>query len=258
MNITLVANAGLLISHNNTGLLVDGVYDEEAHNFPAVSPQDLQHMQQGTGLFHHLDYLLFTHEHPDHFSPRMVQELIYHRPVKGLLLPDASKGSKELARLLSHIQRLGIPHWTLGLPPGETKRIDLASDLSITAIGTRHMGPQYQDILNDCFLISWAGKNLLVTGDGDHVGDYYQQAMEGIALDAVFVNPLFYHHPHGQEIIHDIFRPLHVVIYHMPDTQNDSMRLNLMVSRDIKRLKRLGIQNHVLTRENRSFSLPPN
>lgn len=251
--ITLVANAGVLVEHNGIGLLVDGIHHEEGHPFSRVPETDMKRMRQGSGLFGNIDYLLFTHEHPDHFTPQYVSEHIQHRPVKGIFLPSESQGSPSLARLIRQARELAIPHWTLGLEPGETKRFELADDISITAIGTRHMGPQYKNIRNDCFLLTLSGINILFTGDADHVAEYFEDALAGVALDAVFVNPIFYHNPNGQEIINNIFRPRDVVIYHMPFVEDDNMQFSFMVNRDIQRHGRPGLQPHVLKGEKQSI-----
>lgn len=256
IKITLVANAGILIEHKGVGLLVDGVHHEEGHPFSRVSESDMKLMQQGRDIFSNLDYLLFTHEHPDHFSPRLVAELIQRRPVKGLFLPSECQGSPELAFLLGQVRSRGIPYWTLGLEPGETKRIVLPGDLIVTVIGTRHMGSQFRTIHNDCFLLTLAGKNLLFTGDADHISDYFADGLREVALDAVFVNPIFFHNPSGQEIINEIFRPRNVVIYHMPFDQDDTMHFSYMVQSDIQRHAHSRIQTHVLSYVRQSLSFP--
>lgn len=255
VDILLVANAGILVGWNGSKLLVDGVHHEEGHPFSSVSETDLARMRQGKGCFANLDYLLFTHEHPDHFTPRLVLEYVRCRPVKGMFLPDAKDGSSELGHLVEHARRNGLPCQTLGLEPGETRRFSSDSQMDITAIGTRHMGPQYQHVRNDCLLLALGGMNLLFTGDADHVPRYYEQALADVRLDAVFVNPIFYHNPDGQNIIREIFRPRHLVVYHMPFAQDDSMRFGNMVRRDTERNRDSKITTHVLRREKQHIRL---
>ncbi|MGE4401540.1 MAG: MBL fold metallo-hydrolase [Desulfobulbus sp.] len=256
ITLTLIANAGVLVEYNGIGVLVDGIHHEKEHPFSRVSQADLMLMRRGEGVFTNLTYLLFTHEHPDHFSPLYVTELIHARSVQGIVLPSTDNASPQLTLLLNHLRKKGIAYWSLGLEPGATQRIDLTDDLVVTVIGTRHMGPQYQSIGNDCFLLSMAGKNLLFTGDGDHVREYFEKALAGVSLDVVFVNPLFYHNPHGQEIINSLFRPQNIVIYHMPFAQDDTMRFAYMVERDLQRYQRPAIQTHVFQREKQSLFLP--
>ncbi len=251
----LIANAGVLIEYAGTGILVDGVHHEPGHIFPRVSRSDLMNMRQGTGVFSHLDYLLFTHEHPDHFSPLYVTELIHARPIRGIVLPNCDKPSPELTLLLNHIHRKRIPFWALGLKPGTMRHIELREGISVTAIGTSHMGPQYQHLAHDCLVLHLGDKNLLFTGDGAPVRDYYAPALAGIHLDAVFVNPLFYHHPLGQKIIETLFRPRTIVIYHMPCPDQDPMRLAFMVEKSRARYERPQVKTIVFEHEKQVIEL---
>lgn len=256
ITITLVANAGVLIEHNGTGLLVDGIHHEPGHLFSRVAEQDLHLMRQGTGIFKNLTYLLFTHEHPDHFSPRYVLQLIHSRQIQGLFLPHTANGSHELSLLVQEARNRAIPLWELGLSPGKTQQITLSYNLRVTVIGTRHMGPGYQTLRNDCFLITLAGKNILLTGDADHVREYFKKPLANVDLDVLFINPIFYHNLQGQKIIHEIFCPRHLVIYHMPFAQDDTERFSSMVQRDVARLARPGMYTHIFSAEKQSFSLP--
>ncbi|WP_028582594.1 MBL fold metallo-hydrolase [Desulfogranum japonicum] len=255
IKITLIANAGVLVEHKGVGLLVDGIHHEEGHLFSKVTRDDLQHMQQGTGVFTHLDYLLFTHEHPDHFTPGHVLQHIRSRAVKGIILPGESQGSAELRKLYSQARKRYIPVWSFDVKPGSTKQVHLADGLHVTGIGARHMGPQYASVQNSCFLLTWAGRNLLFTGDADHVTEYFQDALDEVSLDAVFVNPLFYHNPIGQEIIQDIFCPKAVVIYHMPFEQDDTLPFSYMVESDMKRYAHHSRSTHVFREKKQIFIL---
>jgi L-ascorbate metabolism protein UlaG (beta-lactamase superfamily) len=117
------------------------------------------------------------------------------------------------------------------------------------------MGPQYAAVKHHCFLLTIAGKNILFTGDADHVPEYFVPALNGINPDMVFVNPLFYHHENGRKIINDIFRPRTVVIYHMPFARDDTTRLSHVVERDIKQHGQNGIQVIIFCQEKQRLYL---
>ncbi len=254
--ITLVANAGVLVTHEDRALLVDGIHREDGHPFSRVPEADLVRMRFGVSPFERLDYLLFTHEHPDHFTPRLVAELVARRKVRSIFLPGAAGGSPDLAELTALAGERDIPLHGLSLAPGETARFEPEDGIAVTAIGTRHMGPQYQDVRNDCYLLSLGGLNLLFTGDADHVPEYYEAALAGVRLDAAFVNPLFLHNPTGQAIIENIFRPREVVVYHMPFAGDDSMNFAYMVGRDRKKLDRPDRPVRILAGEGQRLRLP--
>jgi L-ascorbate metabolism protein UlaG (beta-lactamase superfamily) len=246
IDIDLVANAGVLVRGGGLGLLVDGMHDQDGHPFSRVGADDMARMARGEGVFANLDYLLFTHEHPDHFTPDLVAGHLRRRPVKGVFLPDAGHGSEGRARLVRLLEETGVPHWTLGPEPGSVSTVSPEPGLTVTAVGTRHMGKQFQDVRNDCLLVSLAGMRLLFTGDADHVPAYYEESLKDVDLDAAFVNPIFYHNPDGQRIIDDIFRPLETVIYHMPSGDADPFHLAFTVKRALQRYARPDMPVHVL------------
>lgn len=255
LDISLVANAGVLIRGRGACLLVDGMHHEGGHPFCMVGENALECMRRGAEPFDRLDYLLFTHEHPDHFTPELVLEHIRQRPVKGVFLPDGQGGSPNLALLLKELHERRIPHWPLGLEPGRTREIEVEEGVRVTAIGARHMGPQFKDVRNDCFLVSVGGMQLLFTGDADHVSAYFEDAVRNIPLDAVFVNPIFYYNPAGQAIINDLFCPREVVIYHMPPREDDLMHLHFTVKRALEKYACPGVRTRVLIDEASSFRI---
>jgi len=255
ITITLIANTGVLVEYGDVGMLVDGIHHEPGHVFSKVCKKDLLHMRLGTDVFEHLDYLLFSHEHPDHFSPGFVERHLQFRSVQGIFLPDPAHGSPSLKFLANQIQAQAISHRILDLQPGEAAQFPLVDDLTVTAIGAPHMGPQYAAVKHHCFLLTIAGKHLLFTGDADHIPEYFVPALNGINPDVVFVNPLFYHHANGRKIINEIFRPRTVVIYHMPFAKDDTTQLSHVVERDIKRYGQNGIQPLIFSQEKQRLYL---
>ncbi|WP_319581902.1 MBL fold metallo-hydrolase [uncultured Pseudodesulfovibrio sp.] len=246
VDIDLVANAGVLVRGVGLGLLVDGMHDQDGHPFSRVEADDMDRMARAEGIFNRLDYLLFTHEHPDHFTPELVSEHVKRRPVRGVFLPAPTEKPEGRADLLRTLEEQGVPHWTMGPEPGDTVSVSPEPGLTVTAIGTRHMGEQFRHMRNDCLLVTLGGMNLLFTGDADHVPEYYEKALKGVALDAAFVNPIFYHNPDGQGIIDDIFSPMELVIYHMPKQGRDPYHLAFTVKRAMQRYARPDMPVHVL------------
>lgn len=66
---TFLVNAAVLLEFRGTKLLIDGIYDENGHCFSNLSERQWEKLKAGEGEFAGIEYLLFTHEHGDHFSP---------------------------------------------------------------------------------------------------------------------------------------------------------------------------------------------
>jgi len=257
ITLTLIANAGILIEYDGTGILVDGVHHDATSRFSPVSRVDLLHMRLGKQAFKTLDYLFFSHEHSDHFSPLYVTELIHAREIHKVFLPKAASPSPELGLLCNHLRKKSVEADILSLQPGEFAPFQLGPNITGRIIATRHMGPQYQSVINYCYLFDLSGVTLLFTGDGDFVREYYEAALSGIELDLVFVNPLFYQHPQGQKLINTLFTPKHLVVYHLPFPEDDTMGLGSMVERSKQRFQCTERHTHIFQAEKQSLVLHP-
>ena len=65
-----MTNSGLYLYCQGTGLLIDGLYGRGPYQCFSPFPEQLhRQMIEGTGLFAHLNGLLFTHAHGDHCDP---------------------------------------------------------------------------------------------------------------------------------------------------------------------------------------------
>ena len=92
IGVTLLANAGVLIRYRDTALLLDGLFGRKDNPFSLLPPGCREAMLRGEPPFERLDYLLFTHYHPDHFDPRQylgdarlaIQKMVEHKLVNVL------------------------------------------------------------------------------------------------------------------------------------------------------------------------------
>lgn len=92
---TFLVNAAVLLEFRGTKLLIDGIYDENGHCFSNLSERQWEKLKAGEGEFAGIEYLLFTHEHGDHFSPQRVAEYLEYRQPKAIFMPR--DGSAALA-----------------------------------------------------------------------------------------------------------------------------------------------------------------
>ena len=87
--------------------MVDGIYGREGHPFSNLSPEVWREMLESEDRFRKVDYLLFTHAHPDHFSPEMTGEFLHHRSVKGMFLPEPHMAAED--RLIKMLRAKKTP-----------------------------------------------------------------------------------------------------------------------------------------------------
>jgi L-ascorbate metabolism protein UlaG (beta-lactamase superfamily) len=229
LQVTLVANAGLLLRYQGVTLLLDGIYGREGHPFSNLAPDVWERMLHGGPPFEKIDYLLFSHAHPDHFSPEMTMEFLEHRRVKGVFLPESHSAAE--SGLVEYLRAARLPSVLL------SERTDRAEyriepEISVRAFSTRHLDKKFQNIRHFCYLVSFGGKRVLFTADVDYTQETFDDIRD-LPLRAVFVNPLFFGVLRRGNFFHGELNTQSVCVYHVPFSGEDPMRMRPVLARDL-------------------------
>ena len=106
---TLIANAGILLEIDGIRFLIDGLHHSSQYPFSPVPQAMLDQMLRGEGPFRDADFLLFTHDHPDHWSPALTQVYLQANRVRRVLLPPRSKDGPAQDALAADMTRESKP-----------------------------------------------------------------------------------------------------------------------------------------------------
>ena len=231
LRVTLVCNAGLLLEYHGTTLLLDGIYGTEGHPFSNLTPQVWKQMKAGESPFEKIDYLLFTHAHPDHFSPEMTLEYLQHRPVKGVFAPDTRTVAE--SGLVEFLKEQGTPCALLSEQTDRTG-FRVTKEITVRAFRARHLDKQFEKVKHFCYLITFGEKKLLFTADLDYISEDLSR-LQGIHLDGVFVNPLFFSVLCHRRFFKGTLETGHLVVYHIPFASDDTMAMLPILDRNLAR-----------------------
>ena len=229
LRITLLANAGIVLEYNGCTLLLDGIYQDDQHDFSNLPPH-------AWDCVSHYDYLLFTHAHPDHFSPELTLHFMKKYSVWGILLPDSPAFCRET--LFPYLNKEQIPYLPLS---GDTPhmKIQVKSDISIRILPTAHLDRHYQDVPHFCYLITCGGRSILFTGDVDYTTETFS-LLNGQRLDAVFLNPLFFLMLDTPAYFHGVLNTGMLCVYHVPFPQDDTRQINDLLAHRLEILRDSG------------------
>ena len=227
IRVTLLANAGVLIRYRDTALLLDGLFGRKDNPFSLLPPGCREAMLRAEPPFERLDYLLFSHYHPDHFAPRMVQELLEHRAVKGLFYPEDS--APEVRGLSDWLRQWGVPCVLLSRRT-DRAAIQIEPDISVQAFMVPHLGEEYRDVPHVCYLLRFDERRVLFTADSDYLHEDFLRLAD-TPLDAVFLNPLFYQAYYDRRLFHGHFDTDTLCVYHVPFREDDRMHMRDMAWR---------------------------
>ncbi len=231
IRVTLVANAGLLIQYHGISLLLDGIFGPEGHPFSNLKPEVWHKMLKGESPFEKIDYLLFTHAHPDHFSAALTMEYLRQRKIKGMFLPNSHKVTKNgLDRFLrdGHIPAVILSHDT------DRAAYQIEPGITVRAFSTHHLDKKYEQVHHYCYLITLGDKHLLFTADVDYVNETLEQVRD-IPLQCAFVNPLFFNDLRRKRFFHGELQAKSYCIYHVPFSQDDSMGMRPVLANEMVR-----------------------
>lgn len=227
IRVTLLANAGVLLQYRGTFLLLDGIFGRKDNPFSLLPGGCWDALLREEPPFERLDYLLFSHCHPDHFTPEMVRELLEHRPVKGLFYPE--DGAPEVRRLSEWLRQRGVPCVLLSRRTNRAT-IQIEPDISVQAFMVPHLGAEYREVPHVCYLLSFDGRRVLFTADSDYLHEDFSR-LAGMPLDAVFLNPLFYQAYYEKRLFQGHFDTDTLCVYHVPFREDDRMHMREMAWR---------------------------
>lgn len=196
-------NTGLYFWGSGTGLLVDGLFQGAASGFSDLPEKILRDIDQQAGGFAHLDGLLFTHLHPDHYDPALVREVRSPQriPVCGPMIDDPED-------LLHPIDE-------------KASCLDI-SHAHIIALATVHDGPQFSDVPHRSYLIDYGNESFFIAGDAilrKEDADVLVK-MHGKPVTAAFVNLYQAASQSGREFLRHL-KPGRVCLCHLPFREDD-------------------------------------
>lgn len=236
LKISLTANAGILLEADGRKFLIDALHHEEGYPFSKVPLDLLNSMNEEKSNFHNADYLIFTHDDPDHYTPDVVAGYLQSNHIKRMILPALQYGDKQReAHLRSVMDYLGICEERTAQGPEERKVIRLERDFTLTVAGMRHM-PEGSGVRPcSCMVLKTPEGTVLFTSDCDYGCSEAFGFLEKISVDLAFVNPLFFHVAAGRKLLQEVIRPEHVVIYHVPFTEDDVYSMRSLVRQSVRK-----------------------
>ncbi len=218
LRVTLIANAGLLLEYDGVTLLLDGIFGRGGHPFSVPTEETRQKLMNGEHPFERLDYLLFTHAHPDYFSPEMTLELLRRRPVKGVFLPD-TRSARE-SGLVAWLEQSGTPAVLLS-DATDHAAYQIEPHIGVHPFRTRHLDQKYEHVKHFCYVLTFGEKRVLITADADYVHEDFA-GLGDVRLRAAFVNPLFFSTLRTGRFFKGTLNAETVCVYHIPFREDDA------------------------------------
>ncbi|MBP1577172.1 MAG: MBL fold metallo-hydrolase [Oscillospiraceae bacterium] len=199
-DITLTANAGVMLRCKDSKLFCDALHRHKTENFSALSPE-MQAKMVSSPEFFGVDAMISTHKHPDHYSKTLITAAKKLMPDAVLISPAPDFSDQILLTDERHNVHL--------------------KDFELDFIRLTHEGAQFADVANYGFLLSICEKNILITGDSHIAEPKIADWLGGRTVDLALLNFPWLTLRRGREFITDVIKPNHVMFYHIPFAQDD-------------------------------------
>jgi len=199
--VALSANAGISITLGGVRIFVDALHTEKAKGFSAVSTGQWEVMQSDPH-FQAPDVICCTHCHPDHYSRALVAQAHRLWPEAALILPEEEFQNQHLItgrETAFSYQRIHFRFFKLP-----------------------HEGNVYAKTPHYGLLLSDGAFQVLLTGDCAVASPELETALHGSAPDLALLDFPWITLGRGRAFIQNILKARHLLICHLPFSQDDT------------------------------------
>jgi L-ascorbate metabolism protein UlaG (beta-lactamase superfamily) len=213
IEVTFLANEGVLISSHEKKGLIDALFDNPNPNYAAPSKDMMERMVAGRAPFDDVELVLVTHNHPDHFSASFAARFMESNPNAAFMAPDdATSALKENVKEWGRVQNRVF---SFDLKPGATAERTVMG-IAVRIFRTLHSG-DLDSPHNLMYLIKMNGRTVFHEGDSDgKLATFKDLGLDKEEIDLALVHFWFPLQPEGERIIRDVLKPDHVGLIHLP------------------------------------------
>lgn len=211
INIWHVANAGVILNFGKLNIGVDILCDQIVpYN---LTPESVENQVLDPKYCPQLDYIFFTHEHPDHFNKHKVIEFLAKQPHTKVIANNIV--TSELGEKID-------PERLVCINGKDSKEgLSLGEGVEAEVFYSTHMGMQYKNIINLCMILKWEGKKILIPGDAEPRELLMSSKLEGQKLDFLIVPFPYITLNSVRKLVKESIRPEQILVIHLPSKEED-------------------------------------
>lgn len=207
-------NSGLYV-RGSSSVLVDGVFGGEGKGFSPMPEAFSRAVFGGNGS--HMDGMLFTHSHGDHFCPERLERAERLFPRMAVYGPEIGE------------RNVNVVEKAPGL-----REFDVKS-CQVWAVRTLHDGEQYREVPHCSYFLRMDGRTMFAAGDARDLGElrgrYGRQLPAHV--DMAFVNLYQAFAPDTHRFMRD-FTVSRIYLYHLPFQADDCYRFWMQAGQAVR------------------------
>ncbi|HSE19430.1 MAG TPA: MBL fold metallo-hydrolase [Pyrinomonadaceae bacterium] len=217
VEVTYIANEGVLISAGGKQVLIDGLHREYGPEYAFLPAADREKIETAKAPFDQIDLILVSHRHLDHFHPESVGLHLQHNPKAVLVssqqvVEEVEKNFKDFQAIRSRV--------TAATPPWKERVSMNVAGIDFEILGLRHGTGRHAAIQNLGHIIKLGGKKLLHVGDADtSIENFANFNLDKEGIDVAFLPDWFLLSSEGQTLVRDHIKPKQLVAVHVSPSE---------------------------------------
>ncbi len=210
VEVTYIANAGVLLTAGDTRVLIDGLF-QPYQGYPSLPQSSRDQLETAVPPFDGIDVVLVSHIHGDHFQGESVLRYLQASTLaelvsSGQVVQDL-RGRPGFATVAPRVREV-----TPALGERATVRV---GGVHVDVLGVGHGTGRHSDIQNLGHIVTVGGLKFLHVGDADPTSGVLEKFnLAAERVDVAFLPAWFL--TEGAAVIRDHIRPKHIVAVHMP------------------------------------------
>src|SRR5687767_163004 len=217
LEITYIANEGVLISAGDKQVLIDGLHREYQRDYAFLPTAQREKIENAQSPFDQIDLVLVSHLRLDHFHPESVGLHLQHNPNAVLLssqqvVDGVERNFKDFQKIKSRV--------TAATPAWKERRAMKMAEVDFEILGLRHGTGRHASIQNLGHLIKLGGKKLLHVGDADTAIENFQDFnLDEEGIDIAFIPVWFLLYDDGRTIVREHIKPKQIIAVHISPSE---------------------------------------
>ncbi len=199
LEITYIANEGVLISSCDKQVLIDGLHREYKRAYAFLPAGEREKIELAHAPFDEVDLILVSHVHFDHFHPESIGLHLMHNPEAMLVsshqvVEAVEKNFNDYAAIKSRVT---------GATPLLKERIAMkAAAIDFDVHGLGHGSGRHDSIQNLGHVIRMGGKKLRHLGDAAPSTEIFETFnLDEEGIDIAFIPSGFLNEEYGQALV---------------------------------------------------------
>jgi L-ascorbate metabolism protein UlaG (beta-lactamase superfamily) len=219
VEVTYIANEGVLISSGGKQILIDGLHREYERDYAFLPPVEREKIETAKAPFDKIDLVLVSHRHLDHFHPESVGLHLQHNPRATLV--SSQQVVEEVEKNFKNYQAISA-RVTAATPLWKERVAMKVAGIDFEILRLSHGTGRHATIQNLGHIIKLGGKKLLHVGDADTAIENFEKFnLDEEQIDIAFIPYWFLLGTEGQTVVRDHIKPKQIIAVHISPGESE-------------------------------------